>query len=403
MTDRGAPASDARVADLTRQAAWLAERFGGFLDAAPDAIVVVNVHARILIANSPGLAMFGYTAEELIGEPVEILVPNRLRSVHASHRDLYIVDPHPRPMGAGLDLSGRRKDGTEFPVEISLSALDTTEGRMIIAAIRDSSERRKIEATLRGLLEALEARNRQVLEASRMKSEFLANMSHELRTPLNSVIGFAELMHDERVGPVSAEHKEFLGDILTSARHLLRLINDVLDLSKVESGRIHFFPEDVDIPTLVSELRDLVRTEAATKRIQIETEIAPTLTGVRLDPAKLKQVLYNYLSNALKFTHDGGRVIVRAMPAGDDEFRLEVEDNGIGIRAEDQDRLFQEFQQLDAGPAKKYQGTGLGLALTKRIVEAQGGRIGAQSAEGRGSLFYAVLPRIAPDPGSATE
>src|SRR5205807_362320 len=200
--------------------------------------------------------------------------------------------------------------------------------------------------------------------------------------------------HGGKVGPVSDPHKEYLGDILTSSRHLLQLINDVLDLARVEAGRIEFHPEAVDLAKLVGEVRDGLRTLAATKRIQVKTQIDPGLTGVTADPAKLKQLLYNYLSNALKFTPEGGQVTLRAGPEAADTYRIEVEDTGIGIRPEDLGRLFVEFQQLDAGAAKKYQGTGLGLALTKRIVEAQGGQVGVRSAPGTGSIFFAVLPRV---------
>jgi CheY-like chemotaxis protein len=241
----------------------------------------------------------------------------------------------------------------------------------------------------------LEEQTRQVQEANRLKSEFLANMSHELRTPLNAIIGFSELMHDAKVGPVSAQHKEFLGDILASARHLLQLINDVLDLAKVEAGKMEFRPEPVDLARVVTEVQDVLRTLMAKKRIHVQSEIDLTLTHIVTDPGKLKQVLYNYLSNALKFTPDEGRVTVRVMPEGSEAFRLEVEDTGIGIRREDQGRLFVEFQQLDASTAKKHPGTGLGLALTKRIVEAQGGRVGVRSTPGEGSVFFAILPRVA--------
>jgi signal transduction histidine kinase len=229
-------------------------------------------------------------------------------------------------------------------------------------------------------------------------------MSHELRTPLNAVIGFAELMHDGKVGPVSAHHKELLGDILTSSRYLLRLINDILDLTKIESGKMQLRPEPVDVPMIVGEVRDILRSIAASKRISVAVDVARDLDGVVADSAKLKQILYNYLSNALKFTPEGGRVAVRVRPEGADQFRIEVEDSGIGIRPEDLGRLFVEFRQLDAGPGKRHAGTGLGLALTPRIVEAQGGRVGVRSTPGVGSEFFAVLPRrleaaAAPDSG----
>ena len=229
--------------------------------------------------------------------------------------------------------------------------------------------------------------------ANQTKSEFLANMSHELRTPLNGVIGFAELMHDGKVGPVSADHKEYLADILTSSRHLLQLINDILDLAKVESGKMEFRPEPIEIAGLVGEVCDILRALAAQKRIEVRVDVDRGLGIVVSDPAKLKQVLYNYLSNALKFTSEEGRVTIRVRGESDTGFLIEVEDTGTGIRSEDIGRLFEEFQQLDSRTGKKHAGTGLGLALTKRIVEAQGGRVGVRSTPGQGSVFFAVLPR----------
>jgi CheY-like chemotaxis protein/two-component sensor histidine kinase len=209
-------------------------------------------------------------------------------------------------------------------------------------------------------------------------------------------------MYDEKVGPLSADHKEYLGDILTSSRHLLQLINDVLDLAKVESGTLEFHPERVDLQTVVGEVRDVLRTIAAHKRIQITCEVEPSLGEIVIDPAKLKQVLYNYLSNALKFTPDEGTVAVRVRAEDDTRFRIEVKDSGIGIREEDLHRLFVEFQQLDASTGKRYQGTGLGLALTRRIVEAQGGETGVTTTPGAGSTFFAVLLRTAGDAAPPT-
>jgi signal transduction histidine kinase len=239
----------------------------------------------------------------------------------------------------------------------------------------------------------LAEQNRRIQQADRLKSEFLANMSHELRTPLNAIIGFAEIMHDGKAGPVSAQHREYLGDVLTSARHLLQVINDILDLSKVEAGKMEFRPTRVNLALVVQEARAIVRTMAAKKRINLRSDIDASLCEIEIDPRSLKQILYNYLSNALKFTPEGGVVTVRAKAEDANQFRIEVEDNGIGIAPEDQQRLFIEFQQLDASTGKKYSGTGLGLALTKRIVEAQGGRVGVKSEPGAGSVFYAVLPQ----------
>jgi PAS domain S-box-containing protein len=263
---------------------------------------------------------------------------------------------------------------------------------LVFVAACDITDRKSLEVQLLQQNLALEEQNRRVEAATRMKSEFLANMSHELRSPLNAIIGFSELLYDARMGQIADRQKDLLGRVLTSSRHLLQLINDVLDLAKVEAGRLEFRAESVMMPKLLQEVTGTLSKIAADKHITIEAEIDPEVSSVLTDPARLKQILYNYLSNALKFTADDGVVVVRARKEGTGEFRLEVSDTGVGIAENDLPRLFVEFEQLDAGVAKRFQGTGLGLAFTKRIVEAQGGRVGVRSTLGKGSLFYAILP-----------
>ena len=331
----------------------------------------------------------------MIGGPIEMLLPERFRHGHKGQRSGYQHEPRTRLMGAGLELLGRRKDGSEFPVEISLSPMESEGQTLVTSVIRDISERKRFEEQLQRKNQQLEEQNERVQAATRLKSEFLANMSHELRTPLNAIIGFSELMHDGKVGPVAAEHKEYLGDILRSSKHLLQLINDIVDLAKVESGKMEFRPESIDLAQLLAEVRNILRTMVAQKRIELTFDIAANLGPIVADPPKLKQILYNYLSNAIKFTPDEGQVTILVGPEGPDHFRIDVADTGPGIRPEEFDKLFLEFQQLDASSSKRHPGTGLGLALTRRIVEAQGGQVGVHSVPGEGSTFFAILPRRA--------
>jgi signal transduction histidine kinase len=242
----------------------------------------------------------------------------------------------------------------------------------------------------------LELRNAEVERADAAKSKFLAGMSHELRTPLNGIIGFAELMYDGKVGPLAERHREYMGDILGSARHLLALINDVLDISKVEAGRMEFDRQWVDLGELTRKVESGLRRLAEDQGVTIEADVGADLDRAFVDPRKFRQILVNYLSNAIKFTPRGGYVCIRLRADGD-TVALEVQDTGIGIAPEDVGKLFTEFAQLSPSVHDNLPGTGLGLALTKRLVEAQGGTVSVTSEPGSGSVFGAVLPRCRPD------
>jgi PAS domain S-box-containing protein len=291
-------------------------------------------------------------------------------------------------------------DGSQLVVEIRESLIRNEAGEVagVCRSLLDVTERKLAAVAARKVAQyAMELRNKNeqlahALDAARSateaKSRFLASVSHELRTPLNGIIGFSELLYDGKVGELSLEHREILGDILSSARHLLQLISGILDLSKVEAGRMEFHPESSVLDPLVQEVRDVIRPLAERKHIGLSSVVPAGFAAV-LDRSRFKQILYNYLSNAVKFTPEGGSISVRIMPA-DHCFRLEVEDNGIGIPPEETSRLFQDFQQLSNRKAE--QGTGLGLALTRHIVEAQGGTVGVRSTPGTGSIFSAVLP-----------
>jgi signal transduction histidine kinase len=244
------------------------------------------------------------------------------------------------------------------------------------------------------VVHAAEEQKRLALEASRIKSEFLANMSHELRTPLNGIIGFSEFLMDGKTGALNAEQQECLNHVYGSGRHLLHLINDVLDLSKVEAGKMDFYPETFSAAQVVEEACASVEPMSHKKKITLQFKIDPAADAVTLDVQKFKQVLYNLLSNAVKFTPPGGKVEVLVAPLPPEKLRLQVRDTGIGIKREELGKLFLVFQQLDSGITRRHEGTGLGLALTKRIVEAQGGSISVESEPDKGSTFTVILPRV---------
>jgi len=357
-------------------------------------IIAKDLQGNILAWNEGARRTYGYSAEQMVGrENARILhTPEDLESGRAQAA-LQTALTTGKFEG---EFQRVRSDGQRFTAQVAITLRRDTTGLPIgfVLISKDITAQKVLEEQLRRKNEELEEQNMRVQQANRMKSEFLANMSHELRTPLNGIIGFAELMHNGRVGKVAETHRQYLGDILVSARHLLQLINDVLDLAKVEAGKIDLRSEPLDLGRLIGEVRDVLRTVASKKRIRVELDADAAVENIDGDPSKIKQILYNYLSNALKFTPEDGHVHVRYRAEGGEHFRLDVEDDGIGIKPEDYNRLFVEFQQLDASTTKRYQGTGLGLALTKRLTEALGGRVEVRSTPGNGSCFSAILPRV---------
>jgi PAS domain S-box-containing protein len=379
----------------------LEQRFRELLEAAPDAIIQVDAEGRIILLNRVTEDMFGYTRDELLGQPVDVLIPRELHSRHAEHRAHYRQRPITRTMGSGLTLEGVRKNGARFPVEISLSPSDSAEGFRVTAIIRDTTERRITEDRLRRVQEEytqrlaetnaeLEMTNRELERANRLKTEFLASMSHELRTPLHTIIGFSELLAEELEGPLNQKQKRFVEHIHKDSLHLLELINDILDISKIEAGRLELRLEAFDFTALVAESLASVRSLAEAKAHLVETAL-DVPTAVEADRLRIKQVLVNLLSNAIKFTPEGGRIRVEAR-VQDVFIAVSVSDTGVGIPVQEQDFIFDKFHQVGATTKGIREGTGLGLAITKRLVEQHGGSICVQSKPQEGSTFLFTLP-----------
>jgi PAS domain S-box-containing protein len=486
------------------------ERYRQLLDAAPDAMVVVGADGQIEFANVQTERLFGYTRAELIGAPFDLLIPERFRSAHEGHVRRFRASPNTRTMGSGLDLCGRHRDGSDIPVEVSLSPVRSAEGMSVCAAIRDISQRRRIEAAAklsadrlvsavetiedafalfdasdrlvlcnsvyRGLLgdatgpligksyeelidvwmrdlafasdeegasfreerlagrrdpkgafevhtmdgRTLRVMDRRTVEggivktiwdltrdvrsaaelrearssaeaASAAKSEFLSSMSHELRTPLNAILGFAQLLERDRKEPLSARHKERAGQILRGGEHLLRLIDDILDLSRIEAGRVSISKEPVAVDEVLEQARRTLEPMAL--RASVRLEIAPIvgIPNVVADRTRFAQIVMNFGSNAIKYNRPGGALTLSASHHGGATIRVTVRDTGIGIPEDKQSKIFQPFQRAgqETGPIE---GTGIGLVISKRLAELMAGRVGFRSTPGVGSEFWVELP-----------
>jgi PAS domain S-box-containing protein len=487
------------------------QKFRALLEAAPDAMVIVGPDGKIVLVNAQTERMFGYARVELVGSPIESLVPQRYQASHVHRRNGYLRAPRARGMGSDLELFGLRKDGSEFPVEISLSPIETEDGLLVSSAIRDISERRKAEAAAKlaserlmsavesfhgaltlfdaddrmilwnstsralfgvavsgpplgityeellaacfrqGLFDAedseglrqrllryhqdpqgtvdvklatgrtLRLTSRRTLEggvistaidvsddveqeaalrqaraeaeaASSAKSEFLSSMSHELRTPMNAILGFAQLLQRDKKTPLSAAQLEKVGYVLQGGEHLLRLIDDILDLSRIEAGRVMLSPEPVGVADVLEEVRQTLEPMAARANIQLRVHAGDERAAqVTADRTRFKQILLNFGSNAIKYGKRGGTAEIRVDCSVEGRVRLTVKDDGIGIPLEKQDKIFQPFQRAgqETGPIE---GTGIGLSITRRLAELMGGTVGFTSSPGAGSEFWVELP-----------
>ncbi len=393
-------ASELRLRTLTEQEAttraeMIADRrFRELIENAPDAIVQVDPAGTIVIANRTAETMFGYGRDALTGTSVDALIPAKVRGHHAAHRAAFAAAGEIRPMGAGLDLRARRKDGTEFPVEISLSPVKTDSGTHMTAVIRDVTERKRTEERVRSLQESymleLESRHKESERLNSLKSEFIASVSHELRTPLHTIIGFSELLGEQEQGTLNENQQRFLHHIQADAEHLLGLINDVIDLSRVEEGRLKVRTETLSVRAAISEAVNAINGMARSREVTVREGQCPNVL-VLADPLRLRQILYNLLSNGVKFTKPGGEVAVNAV-LEDGFVHITVSDTGIGLQPEEYARIFDKFYQVGLTVAGVREGTGLGLTICRQLVEMQGGRIWVESDPGQGSRFQFTIP-----------
>ena len=368
------------------------EKFRALMESAPDAVVITDGQGTIALMNAQAEIMFGYQRQEMLGQRVEILIPASARIGHARHCEGYGRSAGARQMGIGLQLNGLRKNGEEFPVEVSLSPIRTAQGSWVAAAVRDIGERKLVERQL------VIARQR-AEEANRAKSEFLAAMSHEIRTPMNAILGMSDLLSETSLNDAQ---RQYVQVFRRAGSSLLNLINNILDFSKIEAGHFDLEQTEFQLRELVDQTIELVAPKAHAKGIALVARFSPNVpNGFAGDPTRLRQVLINLLGNAIKFTETGEVVLtVREPPEGTaGQLEFLVSDTGIGIAKEQLETIFEAFSQGDCSTTRKYGGTGLGLAISRKIVERMGGTLSVATEVGKGSTFRFSVPlRLAPEP-----
>jgi PAS domain S-box-containing protein len=361
-TADGSAVDDAKARD--HEMFWLA------VEACPSGMLMVDSEGAIVLANAEIERQFGYARDELIGKPVDMLVPVRLRRQHATHRKAFNLQPQTRRVEARTDLLGLRKDGSEFPADVSLNPIEVDGRLLVLGMVVDVSERKRIE---------------------RLKAEFVATVSHELRTPLTSIAGALGLLAGNAAGKLPASAKRLLTIAYTNSQRLVRLLNDILDIEKMDSGKAFFDFKRVEVLSLVDQAIEANRALAQGCGVRIRLDPASAAVDVHADPDRLVQAVTNLLSNAIKFSPPGEEVLV-AVEARNETARISVRDHGHGVPGEFKPHIFEKFAQADATDARQKGGTGLGLSIVKQIVDRLDGEVGFHDAPGGGSIFYVDLP-----------
>ncbi|MBP7602797.1 MAG: PAS domain S-box protein [Spirochaetes bacterium] len=358
------------------------QRFRAAIDSSADSIYIIDAEEmRFIDVNATATDMLGYTREELLAMGPHDLDPNYLYSeIQDTFNDVIARFPEKRV----IESQHIRKDGTLVPVEVYMGAFHSGEGWLVIGVVRDITERKRNH-------EMLQRAKYEAEKANRAKSEFLANMSHELRTPLNAILGFSQLLERHREEDRREKLLEYIGYIQQSGKHLLEMVNDILDLAKIESGRLDVEKKRFHIAGMIAGSISTVRSIAEKKGLEVVQNIPPDVGWLVADEVRIKQIMFNLLSNAIKFTERGKRIGVDALPAGD-HVEITVWDEGRGIDAADLGRIFDPFEQVSSSSGHKEQGTGLGLSITRRLVQLHGGTIAVKSAPGAGSRFTVTIP-----------